>query len=285
MIVVSAATGHIGSELIKLLVSRNQEVIGLTSKQGHVSQIEKAGAKAAVIDIFDTSKLRGLLNRADKFYLLNPPGDISGNPSQEERQSVQVLIDAVKNGTLKKIVAESTYGAQPGYELGDLDVLYELEKKLGSTSIPHEIIRGAYYFSNWDMALESAEKQGKIYSFFPKDFNLPMVAPADIAKLAADRLIDDEIQPLHYVEGPRHYSPQDVADAFSDVLKKPVEVVEIPPQDWENFMVSSGFSTAAAKSMANMTQATLDTLETPDSPTKGTTTLAEYVADLVRQSG
>lgn len=281
MIVVSAATGHIGSQLIKQLVARDQEVIGITSNPEHVSKIEKAGAKAVVIDIFDTSGLRELLNKAEKFYLLNPPGDISGNPSQEERQSVQVLIDAVKNGNLKKIVAESTYGAQPGEAVGDLSVLYELEQKLAKIEIPCEIIRGAYYFSNWDMSLDSAKSEGKLYSFFPTDFKLPMVAPSDIAKLAADRLIDDEIRQLHHIEGPRHYSPRDVADAFSKALDKKVEVVEIPQQNWESSMVEMGFSEAAARSMANMTRATLDDLEIPENPVKGETTLEAYIANLV----
>ena len=281
MIVVSAATGHIGSELVKVLVAEKQHVTGLTADPDHADKIRASGAEAAVIDIYDTSGLRALLNKADAFYLLNPPGDISANPSQEERQSVQVLIDAVKNSDLKKIVAASTYGAQPGEELGDLSVLYELEQKLAKTNLPHEIIRGAYYYSNWDMSLASARAEGKIYTFFPVDFRLPMVAPADIAVLAAKRLVSDDIISMHYIEGPQHYSPQDVADAFSQVLGKDVGAVEIPRESWESSMQLAGFSEAAARSMANMTQATMDCLELPNSPVKGKTTLQDYIRNLV----
>lgn len=161
MIVVSAATGHIGSHLVKELVSKKQDVAGITSNPRNASRIEATGAKAAVVNIYDTPKLKELLRKADRFYMLNPPGDISKDPSDEERKSVEALVSAAKDSGLEKIVAESTYGAQPGEKLGDLDVLYEMEQKLAQAKIPHEIIRGAYYFSNWDMSLESAKAEGK----------------------------------------------------------------------------------------------------------------------------
>lgn len=107
-----------------------------------------------------------------------------------------------------------------------------------------------------------------------------MVAPADIAKFAAARLTANNIVPLHYVEGPEYYSAQDVADAFSKALNKKVEVAEIPKEDWEGFMKEAGFSGAAAKSMANMTQTTLENLETPNDAYKGSTTLEDYIRDL-----
>lgn len=42
-----------------------------------------------------------------------------------------------------------------------------------------------------------------------------------------------------------------------------------------------GFSKAAAKSYARMTAVTLDDLELPDSPERGTVSLQRYISDLV----
>lgn len=94
----------------------------------------------------------------------------------------------MKESSVKYLVASSTYGAQPGENLGDLGVLYDLEQKIGELKIPAAIVRGAYYFSNWDMCLETAREEGKIWSFFPEDFSFPMVAPKDIAGFVADLL-------------------------------------------------------------------------------------------------
>jgi uncharacterized protein YbjT (DUF2867 family) len=89
------------------------------------------------------------------------------------------------DSSLEKIVAESTYGAQPGSQIGDLGVLYEMEQQIAAQSIPFSIIRAAYYMSNWDFSLQSAKHDGVIHTFFPTDFALPMVAPRDIGQLAA----------------------------------------------------------------------------------------------------
>ncbi|MGX9115292.1 hypothetical protein ACWTU6_01150 [Mesorhizobium sp. BHbsci] len=55
---------------------------------------------------------------------------------------------------MRKIVAQSTYGARPGDRCGDLNILYELEQQLRGQPIPASIIRAAYYMSNWDSVLK-----------------------------------------------------------------------------------------------------------------------------------
>ena len=60
------------------------------------------------------------------------------------------IVEALRDTALEKIVAESTYEAQPVEHAGDSGVLYEMEKALAAQSIPHSIVRAAYYMSNWD---------------------------------------------------------------------------------------------------------------------------------------
>ena len=46
-----------------------------------------------------------------------------------------------------------------------------------------------------------------MHSLYPADFKLPMVAPADIAHVAARLLTEPLAQTgRHYVEGPAHYA-------------------------------------------------------------------------------
>jgi uncharacterized protein YbjT (DUF2867 family) len=282
MYIILGATGHIGSVLTRLLVEQGQKVTGITSSKKHVATIESMGATAAVANVQDTTQLTEIFKKGKRLYLLNPPAPIDTDTPAEEQKNINSIIEAVKQASFEKIVAESTYGAQPGDQLGDLDVLYRMEHAVTAVHANTTIIRGAYYMSNWDMSLPTAMEKGKIYSFYPRDFSLPMVAPADIAGLVA-RLLQApaESNSLHYIEGPHEYTPGDVAEAFARALQKPIEVVVIERSQWQDELEKLGFSKKAAASMVNMTALTLEGPERPEFPQRGTTTLDQYIRNLV----
>lgn len=110
-----------------------------------------------------------------------------------------------------------------------------------------------------------------------------MVAPADIAQLAATLLIqNDKAANPNYITGPQDYSPNNVAAAFADALRTPVQAVQIKPDEWLSFLMKLGFSKESANSLANMTKVTLaQDFERPASPNRGTTTLHQYITALV----
>jgi len=182
-----------------------------------------------------------------------------------------------------KVVAQSTYGAQPGKHVGDLGVLYEMEQALRSMPLPVSTIRAAYFMSNWDMSLQTARQDGVVHTFYPPDLKLPMVSPGDIGQVVADLMMEPLSQTgLHYVEGPEPYSSTDVANAFANALGKPVTAVETPPEQWRSALMAVGFSPLAAESMAAMTEIVRNKdYELPTSPIRGKTTLERYVNELV----
>ena len=146
------------------------------------------------------------------------------------------------------------------------------------------IVRGAYYMTNCDAALATARDAGALPSFFPTDFALPMVSPADLGRVVARLLTEDAMETgIRHVEGPTTYSPADVAHAFADALGRDVRVVEVPRAELAATFRSFGFSPVAAASFARMTELTIDGVERPTSPERGRITLAEYVGALVRR--
>ena len=198
----------------------------------------------------------------------------------EDHKTLASILDALEDSGIKKVVAESTYGAQKGEGLGDLGVLFEMEERLKKMNLSAMIIRAAYYMSNWDTALETAKKEGKIYTLYPADFKLPMVAPQGIGEIAA-KLLSEPLEKtgLHYVEGPETYSSNDVAEAFGKALDK---TVETPKENRLDALKQIGFSEKAAKSMSAMTEVTLEQkYYQPQSPMRGVTTINQYVENLV----
>lgn len=286
MYIILGGTGHVGSAVAEELLRKQQQVMIITHNPGKAADWQKKGASAAVVDVHDSVKLAEIFSKGTRLFLLNPPAPPHTDIEHEERRTVASILKALKNVAIEKIVAESTYGAQPvkpGERLGDLGTLHEMENGLKELGIPHAVIRAAYYMSNWDMSLETVEKERKLYSLFPPHLTFPMVAPKDIGKIAAEFLMDPQLDTsLQYVEGPSVYSPSDVAIAFSKALEKDIEPVEVPPSRWMEFMMKAGYSEKAALSMVGMTRTiTGGDAEMPVSPRRGTTTIDEYVAGMV----
>lgn len=286
MDIILGATGHVGSAVTKNLLSHGEHVTAVTHDAKKLDDLKSTGVEVEVVDIHDTDRLKEVLSKGDRIFLLNPPADIALDDAvKEEKVTVYSMINALEGLNAKKIVAESTYGAQPGDGLGDLGVLHELERGVAKSGLPHAIIRAAYYMTNWEMSLKTAQEEGVVYSLYPADFKLPMVDPEDIGAIAADLLIDDNTSGIFYVEGPQEYSPRDVALAFEKALGFDVRAVTVPEPQWAEWLMGQGFSRAAADSMVKMTELTLNKKEeAPARLRRGKTTLDQFIARLVEKN-
>lgn len=283
MLIVLGATGHIGSAVAHALLDKKLPVTAVLHNDRSRTDWERRGARVAVVDVRDGGALREVLRTGTRAFLLNPPADVALDTDQEEQATAASIIYALDGSGLEKVVLASTFGAQPGEAIGDLSVLYAFEQAALSQRIPVTIQRGAYYFSNWDAQVEEA-RQGALTTMFPADLKIPMVAPEDLGRAAAERLVEpfSGDTDVHLVEGPDRYSVRDVADAFSKALGQRVEVLSLPPDEWVEAYRKLGFSESAAKSYAAMIEATIDG-EFPalEETERGATTLQRYIEDLV----
>lgn len=284
MYIILGATGNVGSAVVRALLKRREPVLAVTRDPSKAEGLRRDGADVVVADVHDVETLGNIFRQGRRLFLLNPPAAPSSDTTTEERRSLAAILSAINGAGLEKIVAESTYGAKPGECIGDLGVLYEMEKALTAQPIPTTIIRAAYYMSNWRASLQAAREQGVVQTLYPEDFKLPMVAPSDIGEIAA-RLMTEPIEQtgLHYVEGPDRYSPHDVAAAFATALSRPVFAETVPRDRWLVMFKSMGFSNEAAESFANMTAVTLDeTFPDLNSVERGMTSLHNYFLQMVQ---
>lgn len=285
MFIIMGGTGHVGAATARALLARGAAVTIVTRSAARAAHWRTLGADIAQANVKDVASLRAAFQRGQRAFLLNPPADTRTDTDTVERHTVANILAALQGCGLEKVVAESTGGARPGSRIGDLNVLWELEEGLRVQTLPAAVNRAAYYMSNWDGLLESVRTTGVLPSLFPADLAIPMVAPEDLGEVAAARLMStlDDCG-VRYVEGPRRYTPSDVAGAFAQTLDRPVQVHVVPRAEWQRAFVSQGFSEAAAESYARMTEVCVDSgFDLSDTPLRGSTTLEAYIRRLVVQ--
>jgi NAD(P)H dehydrogenase (quinone) len=108
--------------------------------------------------------------------------------------------------------------------------------------VPITFLRPAWFMENsgWDVA--PATSSGVIPSFLqPLDRPVPMVATADIGRVAAELL--REAWSGHRVvelEGPQRATPNEIAATFARLLGRSVKMEAVARETWESLFLSQG---------------------------------------------
>ncbi len=285
MYVIMGGTGHVGSATATELLNLGHAVTIVTRNADQAAGWRAKGADLVEANVEDVTSLRAAFRRGKRAFLLNPPADTARDTDFIERRTVGNILAALDGAGLEKVVAESTGSAQPGDRIGDLNVLWELEEGLRQQPIPGAINRAAYYMSNWDGLLDGVRTSGTLPILFPPNTMIPLVAPSDLGKAAAQRLLSgvDDVD-VRYIEGPKRYSPENVAEAFANALGRSVELAIIPRKKWKQSFLELGFSDSAAESYTRMTELSVDKgFDMPDNSWRGTTALETYIRSRVEK--
>src|SRR5829696_948395 len=114
MHIILGATGHVGAAVAQQLLQNGEPVTVVSRHPEKATELKKKGAEVAKVDVYNTTALHELFLKDERLFLLNPPAAPSTDTVKEEKKTLYSILEALKNSTIKKVVAESTYGAQPG---------------------------------------------------------------------------------------------------------------------------------------------------------------------------
>jgi uncharacterized protein YbjT (DUF2867 family) len=136
-ILVTGATGNIGSELVKQLSiheDRNVRVIAAVRSIDKATKIKEIGVEMAEIDYTEPTTLRKAFKGVDNLFFSTPY-----QPDMVELTSN--LIAETKSGTIKHIVKLSVMGAEaePGITISRLH--RQAEKIVEESGIPFTFLR------------------------------------------------------------------------------------------------------------------------------------------------
>jgi NAD(P)H dehydrogenase (quinone) len=239
---VMGITGQVGGATAQALLEAGHNVRGIVRDKGRAAKWESAGVKLALGDYSNVDALTAAFRGVDGVFVMLPANFAPSRGFPEAHAESLALREALAAAMPPKVVALSSIGAQHITGLGLITNLHILEKTLASLPMPITFLRPGWFMENsvWD--IDPAVKTGAIPSFLqPLDKPVPMVATSDIGRVVAESLQETwSDRRILELEGPRRYSPNDLAEAFSIALGRPISAAAVPRNEWESLFQSQG---------------------------------------------
>src|SRR6266550_3778544 len=234
MYAIMGITGQVGGIIARTLLAAKQPVRAVMRDAGKRQAWSDRGCEVALVTIENAASLTAAFREAEGVFVLVPP-NFDPLPEFPEAQSIgETLRAALVQANPARVVYLSTIGAQAN-ESNLLTQHTIIEEAIAGLPLPVTFLRPAWFMENssWDVA--PASGQGVIQSFLqPLDKPVPMVATADIGRVAAGLLQDTwNGRRVVELEGPQRVTPNKIAATFAKLLDRPVRMEAVPRKTWE----------------------------------------------------
>jgi NAD(P)H dehydrogenase (quinone) len=240
MFAITGITGNVGGEVARTLLAAGRPVRAVLRDVRKGAAWAECGCEVAVAAIDDIAALAAAFQGAEGVFVLVPPNFDPAPGFPEAQATAATLQSALEKALPERCVYLSTIGAQ-ATQPNLLTQHSIIEQALGNLPIPITFLRPGWFMENsiWDVA---PARHGLIPSFLqPLDKPVPMVATADIGRVAAELLQTTwDGRRVVELEGPHRVTPDEIAATFADLLGHAVRTEVVPRETWESLFKSQG---------------------------------------------
>ena len=284
MYAITGITGKVGGALARTLLAAGLPVRAVVRDAERAASWAALGCEIASARMEDAEALAAAFAGTQGVFIL-PPSEFDPAPGFPEAAAV---IDAVSAALVKarpaKVVCLSTIGAQ-ATQVNLLTQRTMIEVALRKLPMPVTFLRPGWFMENaaWDIA--SARDSGIVASYLqPLDKPVPMVATADVGRVAAELLQQDWTGTrVVELEGPRRVSPDDIAAAFARIFDRPVHAEPVARSTWDLLFRSQGMKQPLPRirMLDGFNEGWIDFEGRPDDVVRGQVELETVLRDMV----
>jgi NAD(P)H dehydrogenase (quinone) len=241
MYAVTGITGRVGAAAGRTLLNAGLSVRAVVRDAAKGAAWKERGCEVALADMNDARALTAAFTGASGVFVLIPSNFDPTPGFPEARAIITALTTAIEAAKPPKVVCLSTIGAQ-ATRPNLLNQLGLVEHVVGALAMPVCFLRAAWFMENSAWDVEPARDRGVISSFLqPLDKPVPMVATADVGRVAAELLQETwTSQRIIELEGPTRVTPNQIAATFAEIFSHPVQAEAVPRQTWELLFKSQG---------------------------------------------
>ncbi|MEV6480397.1 NAD(P)H-binding protein [Streptomyces sp. NPDC051576] len=239
MILVTGATGNIGSALLKELRECGAGPLrGFTRDAGRA--VFPEGVEAVEGDFAEPESLKSAMDGVRSLFLvsrLGPDADV---------------LEAARRAGVEHVVLVSSITVQTHPHLGPAAENLAVERLLKDGGMAWTILRPTQFASNTLMWAGPIRDRGTVRAPYA-DTALPTIHPADIASVARAALTEPGHQGRTYaLTGPEPVTPRQQAEAIAAVLGREVPFAEIGRQE-AHALMAAVFGPEAADAVLDIT--------------------------------
>jgi len=253
-ILVTGATGTVGSEVVKQLLSAKGERkdIKAAARSANDSTFRNLGVQALELDYNKPDTISAALSGIDKLFLLTPfqsnMVDLTSN-----------LVNEAKKAGVKYIVKQSVLGADDAEQAITPSRLHrQAEKVIEESGIPFTFLRPNFFMQNFVTFYSNFIKTQGAFYVPAGDAKASFVDVRDIAAVAVQALSGSKngeskhIGKAYDITGAEALSYGEAAEILSKELAKKVSYVNISDEDARKGMKDMGADEWTINSMIEL---------------------------------
>jgi uncharacterized protein YbjT (DUF2867 family) len=235
-ILVTGATGTVGSLVVQRLAAAGADVKALVRQPGKVSF--PAGVAEVVGDLTDVPSMRTALSSVRTLFLLNAV-------TPDEVTQALIALNLAREAGIERVVYLSVIQADQYTNVPHFTGKHTVERMIESLDMPVTILRPAYFMQNERMVQQAIQGYG-VYPMPIGSAGVSMVDARDIADVAVAELLrrDRALTSLPRVTldvvGPDSLTGESAAKVWSSALGRDVTYAGDDVAAFEGQMASFG---------------------------------------------
>ncbi len=247
MILVTGAAGKTGLAILAALKQRGAKARAFVKDDEQILPVRQAGAAEVVVgDLLDADVWRLATTAVSTIYHIGP------NMHPQEVRIGQLMIAAARSVGNCRVVYHSVLHPQIREMPHHWNKL-KVENILFDSGLVYTVVQPTAYMQNLLAYLPSIKDKGILPVPYPAETCLSMVDLQDVAAVVAQLLTQPGHNYATYeLVGTEPLSQTAVADTFSQILQRPVEVRPIPLKTWQAQAQANGMAEEAVKTAVSM---------------------------------
>jgi uncharacterized protein YbjT (DUF2867 family) len=182
-ILITGATGTIGTSLLQQLASHHVPVNALTRNPNKAKFPN--GVTAVAGDMLDVDSMRKALKGVNTLFLLN-------SVSTQELTEAVLTLNLAREAGIERLVYFSVFNAEPFTNVPHFTSKYAVERMIAQVGIPATILRPNCFMQNDALYFKDALMGPGLYPFPIGEKGVSMVDVRDIGEIAAQAVLKRE---------------------------------------------------------------------------------------------
>ena len=285
-IAVIGATGHIGQQLVPLLLAQGVQVRAIGRDAERLQPLVNGGATSWIGSVDSAKSMAEAFRGMDGAFVMIPPDYGHPDPAARAKAVAEALAAGTQVARVKHVVVLSSIGAHLPEGVGPVNGLRGLEARfnqIDGMNVLH--LRPGYFMENLLNGIGAIESMRVNGGALRGELSIPMIATKDIATMAAARLTQRNFSghTARELLGPRNYTHREASLIIGDAIGMPgLGYMEFSYDDTRKALLTFGFSEASANEFIEMYDALNTGRMQPSQPRTALTTTPTTLEEFAR---